>query len=99
MSDEGQTTRQMKEAPEGARYIWPSSFTRYARDLASHLGREDLEIIPAARMNHLGLQHYIGGRRFVFVIDHAALRELTSQIREEIFAWNAMQDMAEGGAT
>lgn len=46
MRNTGETTRQMQEAHRDAVYIWVAGSPReYARDLARHLGRADLEIV------------------------------------------------------
>lgn len=40
----GFTTAQMLAAPQNAIYVWRDAYTHYARSLASHLGRSDLQI-------------------------------------------------------
>lgn len=40
----GLTTSQMLAAPQNAIYVWCNAYTHYARALASHLGRLDLQI-------------------------------------------------------
>lgn len=67
----GETTRQMKAAPNGAIYVWPvSSSLSYAKDLARHLGREDLEIVGPSVFLDGGVR--LRGRRLSgLVLDHA----------------------------
>lgn len=68
----GFTTLQMKAAPQGALYIWPvSGSLAYARDLARHLGREDLQIESGSILERRGER--LRGRQFSrIVLDHAA---------------------------
>lgn len=68
----GFTTLQMKAAPALALYIWPvSGSLDYARDLARHLGRSDLEIVGGSVLDQRGER--LRGRYFsAIVIDHAA---------------------------
>jgi hypothetical protein len=42
----GRTTKQMRDAPQGAIFVWCNGHTDYPRALARHLGREDLRIEP-----------------------------------------------------
>jgi hypothetical protein len=44
MRQTGRTTNQMKEAPEGAIFIWVNAVLSYPKSLSKSLGREDLII-------------------------------------------------------
>ena len=65
---QGTTTFQIKNAPEGAFYIWPEVRTlHYPRELAAHLGRLDLRIRSLSTLRPERVQ----GLREAFVLDHA----------------------------
>lgn len=85
----GRTTRQMKEAPKGALFIWcTSNDTLYPRALARDLDREDLVIIRLPRFASEIDQHR--GRRYpAVIVDHAAARHMTDRIAEYIEAIRA----------
>ena len=58
----------MKEAPQGAVFIWLNNQTDYPRRLAKHLGREDLLVVGPH-----WLDYGWAGRKFSgIVVDHAA---------------------------
>jgi hypothetical protein len=42
----GKTTRQMQRATQGALYVWHCADLTYPTELAAHLGRNDLRIVP-----------------------------------------------------
>lgn len=46
----GRTLRAIREAPQGAYFVWFNSSIRYARDLARILGRSDLKFIGAEEL-------------------------------------------------
>lgn len=63
----GRTARQMLSLPKGGYFLWLNGFVQYPKDLAKHLGREDIKIvtpyfletndylqlqIPALRVDH-----------------------------------------------
>lgn len=82
----GLTTQQMRAAPAGAIYVWPTAASLgYARALAQHLGRDDLEIVPPSILDQGGRR--LRGRRISgLVLDHAcdpngAEHELLHEIR------------------
>lgn len=64
----GRTTKQIKDAPQGAVFVCPPCAVDYIRRLAEHLGRTDLRIERP--------DYFIRGRwlglRFHVVVDHAA---------------------------
>jgi hypothetical protein len=63
----GRTTRQIKEAPERAIYVWPvRNSMGYARDLAHRLGRDDLHFVSLETYLRVAL-----GFSVPVVIDHA----------------------------
>ncbi len=71
----GETTRQMLNAPHGAVFVWCNGRTAYPEQLARILGRVDLQVVP---LSWLTCYDYWRGRRFPgVVIDHAA--ELSSE--------------------
>ena len=65
----GRTTKQMKEAPQNAVFIWgtPGSI-EYAVDLARKIGREDLQIKTPVWLK----DQWKGLRLTGVVVDHAA---------------------------
>ena len=66
----GETTRQMREAPEKAVFVCPTHSTTYYKALARHLNRDDLEIRPADVFLRDG--NIFRGRRIsALVLDHA----------------------------
>jgi hypothetical protein len=44
MRGSGRTTKQMKDAPQGAVFVWCNASLNYPRNLAMQLGRTDLRI-------------------------------------------------------
>lgn len=50
----GQTSRQMKEAPPNAVFVWPNTSLAYPRQLAVHLGRRDLKITSPHYLSNVG---------------------------------------------
>lgn len=64
----GKTTEQMKEAPEGAVFIWCNDNLWYPRDLAKRLQREDLRIKGISALDRFELY----GLRVPIIVDHAA---------------------------
>lgn len=67
----GKTTSQIKSAPQGALFIWHSPDTGYARRLAAHLGRGDLEFSGPSVLDH-GAAVIRGRRLSAVVVDHHA---------------------------
>lgn len=66
---EGATTEQIKAAPHGAIYVWVNSNTRYPKDLARTLGREDIQFVAPSWLD----SHNWRGRAFsAIILDHAA---------------------------
>jgi hypothetical protein len=66
----GRTTKQMREAPHGAVFVWCNGQLFYPRDLARHLGRADLEIVSPDSMREY--HRFMGRKLSGLVIDHAA---------------------------
>lgn len=66
----GRTTRQMREAPAGAIFLWGNKHKDYARALARHLGRGDLVIVGPAALADGG--RYLITANADLVVDHAA---------------------------
>jgi hypothetical protein len=64
----GITTRQIKEAPKGAVFVWLNSHVDYPKRLARELGREDLDIVPKSRLTP---DNWCGRRLTGVVVDHA----------------------------
>lgn len=69
MRGSGRTTKQMLEAPIASIFVWPVPRSLdYARHLAHHLNRTDLEIISPD-----GLERLKGTRRRSIIVDHACV--------------------------
>ena len=68
----GRTTKQLREAPRGALFIWCNGNLAYARSMAANLGRSDIDIRgPDVFDAHGSLQ--LRGRFWPkVIIDHAA---------------------------
>lgn len=62
----GTTTQQMREAPQGALFVWCTSNLRYPRDLARSIWRCDLVIVSGE-----GMWRHLGKRFSAVVFDHA----------------------------
>lgn len=71
------TRQQMKAAPSKAIFVWCTSDTRYPRELARMIKREDLEIVGK---DWLSSQKWRGLEFSGIVIDHAAA--LTTEEQE-----------------
>lgn len=65
----GRTTRQMREASEGAIFIWVNGDLFYPKRLAKHLDRTDIKVI---RPSELLLENHHGSQVSGVVLDHAA---------------------------
>lgn len=81
----GMTTRQMKEAPNGALFIWCNDRLAYAKDLARHLSRDDLDIRGPMSID----RHELRGRRWpAIVVDHyARLSQSQAEGLERLYAY------------
>ncbi len=79
----GRTTKQMKQAPQGALFVWCNGVTSYARTLAREIGRHDLVIASPYDLESDRLR----GQEFqAVIIDHAArLTPQQSEIVKRIF--------------
>lgn len=66
----GSTTKQMITAPKNAIYIWEDDYPNYARELAKHLKREDLVVIPAKALRDAAIKD-LRDTSEPIVIDHA----------------------------
>lgn len=70
----GRTTAQMRAAPPAAIYVTPAYATSwYERELARHLGRHDLLLVPTGMLAQYPddiIHRALSGRRVV-VLDHA----------------------------
>lgn len=69
MRGDGSTTRQMKDAPKGAHFVWVNSLIDYPKALAKKIGREDLVIVSPSFLSD---NRWRGLRFSGLVIDHAA---------------------------
>lgn len=72
---DGTTTKQMQEAPRGAIFVWCNGHLSYPRDLARHLGRDDIKIVSPDALDGYRLH----GLRLPIILDHAAARVLNSR--------------------
>lgn len=83
--NDGTTSRQIKEAPQGALFVWCNHDFYYPRQLAQALGRADLTICGPSVFDHMGER--IRGRDYSdIVLDHAV------SLRNEE-AWAVYQDL------
>lgn len=76
----GMTTLQMREAPQGAVYVWPNEVLGYPKRLARDIGRDDLQIVSPWWLRAAMWQ---GMRLSGIVLDHAT--ELTSSLWDSYF--------------
>lgn len=69
----GATTQQMREAPQGATFVWCNNGLDYPRKLARFLGRPDIDVRPLSALadDAYGLRGLPPG---LVVVDHAADR-------------------------
>ena len=81
----GRTTAQMKRAPQRALIVVPNlPFTRYAKDLAFKIGRNDLQFISLESAKRYGWQRTRGLRgRDAVMLDHACWHFMNTTEREE----------------
>lgn len=66
----GRTTKQMQDAPKGAIYVWVNQHLGWPRDLAHHLGCDDLQIVSPTWLERMG--NWAGRSITGLVLDHAA---------------------------
>lgn len=84
------TTKQMREAPQGAIFVWCTNVTAYPRALAAQLGRRDLDIAP---LDWLDGHRHRGRPPGSVVVDHAA--PLTDAQRRELASLTVDNDRAD----
>jgi hypothetical protein len=65
---DGETTRQMQEAPQGAVFVWCNDSLDYPRHVAAKVGRTDLQIV---RPGWLDYEKWRGLELTGLVVDHA----------------------------
>ena len=65
----GRTTRQMREAPHGALFVWCNAHTNYPSLLAANLGRADLRVVGLPWLTDGGER--LRGVSCAIVLDHA----------------------------
>jgi hypothetical protein len=70
----GRTTRQMKEAPKHAIFVWCNDRTKVAERMARDLGREDLKIVPPSWITN---ERWQGMTLTGIVVDHATWDSLS----------------------
>lgn len=83
----GRTTRQMKEAPQGAIFIWCAEGLAYPRGLAEKAGRRDLRIEPLSRVRLT--PEWLRGTNRPIVVDHEAMVRMTARQWHEIAMLNS----------
>lgn len=71
----GTTTKQIKDAPLGAIYVWPTADVLYPKRLAEALGRSDLKIVGPSWLK--GKDIVFKARHVSGVIDHAVMEQVT----------------------
>lgn len=64
----GRTTQQLKNAPQGAIFVWCNAHTHYPQNLARALGRSDLKIKPFGWLEERNVR---GLRGTCVILDHA----------------------------
>ncbi len=79
----GKTTGQMQRAPQDALYVWHCADLAYPTELAAHLGRNDLRIVPPS---HFGNGHWQQIRQRV-VIDHYTVT-FVRNISRDFYTWD-----------
>lgn len=79
----GITTQQLREAPEGAVFVWCNHHISYPRDLAAKLGRRDLRIEPSSFFEGDRWR----GLRGPVVVDHAFMELATRRQRDGWAEW------------
>jgi hypothetical protein len=78
MKPTGKTTTQLLDAPHQALFVWCNTRTDYAKALAHHLGRDDLQVVSPGALSRID---FVNGRKFTgVVIDHATVLSI-EQIR------------------
>lgn len=78
----GTTTRQIKEAPEGAIYVCCRDDIRHIKDLARALGRSDLTFVGPS---FFGDNRWRGNRK-PLIVDHAAWDFFTDREFQSYYA-------------
>jgi hypothetical protein len=71
----GKTTEQIRNAPEGAIYIWPNNSLSYPREIAVAFGRHDITFVSPAWIR----PECFYGKSNPVEVDHAAWYALTVQ--------------------
>ena len=66
----GKTTKAILSAPKGAYFVWVNSWTKYPRDLARSLGRDDLKFVSPETLKRETIYNLHHGD--TVVVDHAA---------------------------
>jgi len=73
----GRTSQQIKDAPQRAVFVWPvCGSLQYAKDLARHLGREDLKIVS---LYWLEPRHWHACELSGIVLDHASSERMNER--------------------
>ncbi len=85
----GQTSEQMKSAPRDAVFVWCNESLRYPKQLARHLGREDLKI---ARPVYDEVFMIAAGTKRDVVIDHEADRTANKSEHDMISEFAAIHN-------
>jgi len=70
MRGTGRTTKQIRDSPKSAIYVWCNRDLHYPREIAKKIGREDLEIVSPSIFDH-GAEKLRGREITGMVIDHA----------------------------
>lgn len=88
----GRTTQQLKNAPQGAIFVWCNSHTYYPQNLARELGRSDIKIKPFSWLEERNVRGLRGAH---VVIDHATW-EVNRRMSDT--TWHALGILRRDGA-
>lgn len=81
----GRTTQQLKDAPQGAIFVWCNGRVDYPQNIARDMGRDDIRIKPFSWLEE---RNILGLRDIKVVIDHAT-PEVNPTISDT--TWNAIR--------
>lgn len=76
----GRTSEQIRRAPPGAIFIWPTPFSlSYAQHLARHLGRPDLQIVTIGVLLEPHRLRSLAMSPREMILDHAAAEHMSEE--------------------
>lgn len=89
----GKTRQQLRDAPQGAVFVWCNNHTEYPMRLARQLGRTDIKVVSLQWL--LDRRFLSADRRYV-VIDHATFEWDRVDVSEAVDLCNAVMEMRFG---